>query len=213
MIPRLVLVDPELTVSLPPAVTTHTGLDAITQLVESYISCRARPIPQALALAALPRAVAALPVAVREGHDRPAHEAMSHAALVSGICLANSGLGMAHGVAAALGVHCRVAHGLACAVMLPVALRTNRSVAEGRLAELGRASGRPAAGDAAAADFFCRRIEDLCRELQVPLRLSELGVRREQIPDLVQGARGNSMSGNPREIADPELREILEGIW
>ncbi len=213
MIPRLVLVDPELTVSLPPAVTTHTGLDAITQLVESYISCRARPIPQALALATLPRAVAALPVAVREGHDRPAREAMSHAALVSGICLANSGLGMAHGVAAALGVHCRVAHGLACAVMLPVALRTNRGVAEGRLAELGRALGAPAAGDAAAADFCCRRIEDLCRELQVPLRLSELGVRREQIADLVRDSRGNSMSGNPREIADPELGEILEGIW
>jgi alcohol dehydrogenase class IV len=213
MIPRLVLVDPELTIGLPPATTAQTGLDAITQLVESYISRRARPIPQALALAALPAAVAALPVAVRDGSDRPAREAMAHAALISGICLANSGLGMAHGVAAALGVHCRMAHGLACAVMLPATLAANRNVAEARLAELGRALGWPAGSDAEAADFFCQQIRQLCRELGVPARLSELGVRREQIPDLVRDSRGNSMSANPRDVPDAELQQILEGMW
>ncbi len=138
---------------------------------------------------------------------------MSHAALISGVALANSGLGMAHGVAAALGVHCRMAHGLACAVMLPAALKANRSVAEGRLAELGRALGSHATSDAEAADFFCQQIGQLCRELSVPRRLSELGVRREQIADLVRNARGNSMSANPRDIADAELQQILEGLW
>jgi alcohol dehydrogenase class IV len=212
MIPRLVLVDPELTISLPPATTAHTGLDAITQLVESYISRRARPIPQALALAALPPAMAALPIAVREGSNQPAREVMAHAALVSGMCLANSGLGMAHGVAAALGVHQRVAHGLACAVMLPATLEANRSVSEGRLAELGRALGWPAGNDAEAADFLCQQIRSLCRDLGVPARLSELGVRREQIPDLVRDSRGNSMSANPRDVPDAELQQILEGL-
>jgi alcohol dehydrogenase class IV len=212
MIPRLVLVDPELTVSLPPATTAHTGLDAITQLVESYISRRARPIPRALALAALPPAMAALPIAVGDGSNRAAREAMAHAALVSGICLANSGLGMAHGVAAALGVHQRVAHGLACAVMLPATLEANRSVAEPRLAELGRALGWPAGNNVEAADFLCQQIRTLCRDLGVPARLSELGVSREQIPDLVRDSRGNSMSANPRDIPDPELQQILEGL-
>ena len=213
MIPRVVLVDPELTVSLPPSTTAHTGLDAITQLIESFISRRAKPIPQALALAALPQAIAALPLAVRDGSNRTAREAMAHAALISGIALANSGLGMAHGVAAALGVHCRMAHGLACAVMLPAALDVNRSVSESRLADLGRALGWPAGNDAEAADFFCQQIRGLCRELGVPARLSELGVRREQIPELVRDSRGNSMSANPRDVPDDELQRILEGMW
>ncbi len=214
MIPRLVLVDPELTVSLPPAVTTHTGLDAITQLVESYISCRAKPLPQALALAALPPAVAALPVAVRDGGNRPAREALAHAALVSGMCLANSGLGLAHGVAAALGVHCRMAHGLACAVMLPVA-------ACGPIVRSPRADWPNWAGPWAPRpakmpqrpSSVANAIESLCRELNVPARLSALGVRREQLPDLVRDSRGNSMSGNPREVSDAELRDLLEEIW
>jgi alcohol dehydrogenase class IV len=213
MLPKLVLVDPELTVSVPPAITAQTGLDAVTQLIESYISRRARPIPQSLARTALGPAMSALPVAVREPHHRGAREIMAHAALASGMALANSGLGMAHGVAAALGVHCDLAHGLACAVMLPVALRTNRLVAEGRLVELARAIGIDEPADAAAADLFVERVEELCRECGVPRRLSELGVRREQIPDLVRDARGNSMSGNPRDLDDAELTQILEHAW
>jgi alcohol dehydrogenase class IV len=213
MVPKLVLVDPELTLSVPPAITAQTGLDAVTQLIESYISRRARPLPQSLARAILGPAMLALPVAVREPAHRGAREMMAHAALVSGMCLANSGLGLAHGVAAALGVHGHVPHGLACAVMLPVALRANRVVAEGRLVELARAIGIDEPADAAAADAFLDRVDELCREVGIPRRLSELGLRREQIPDLVRDSRGNSMSGNPRELDDAELAELLEQIW
>ena len=119
MVPRIVLSDPELTVSMPPEVTTHTGMDAITQLIESYISRCARPIPQALAIHGLQNAIPALTEAVADGRCQWARETMAHAALLSGVALANSGLGLAHGVAAALGSICRVSHGLACAVMLP----------------------------------------------------------------------------------------------
>ncbi|HEY1785191.1 MAG TPA: iron-containing alcohol dehydrogenase [Pirellulales bacterium] len=213
MVPKLVLVDPELTVSVPPAITAQTGLDAVTQLIESYISRRARPMPQSLARGILGPAMLALPVAVREPTHRGAREMMAHAALVSGMCLANAGLGLAHGVAAALGVHGQVPHGLACAVMLPVALRTNRAVAEGRLVELARAIGIDEPADAAAADAFVDRVEELCREVGIPRRLSELGLRRDQIPDLVRDSRGNSMSGNPRDLDDAELTEILEHAW
>ena len=186
MVPKLVLIDPELTVSVPPAITAQTGLDAVTQLIESYLSRRARPLPQSLARGILGPAMSALPVAVREPAHRRAREVMAHAALVSGMCLANSGLGLAHGVAAALGVHGNVPHGLACAVMLPLALRANRLVAEGRLVELARAVGIDEPVDAAAADAFVDRVDELCREVGVPRRLSELGLRREQIPDLVR---------------------------
>ena len=94
--------------------TAASGMDAITQLLESFISRKAQPVPRALAVEGLRRAVPAIVEAVENPGSRPAREAMSHAAMLSGMALANSGLGMAHGVAAALGVHCRVPHGGRC---------------------------------------------------------------------------------------------------
>jgi alcohol dehydrogenase class IV len=201
-------------------VTAQTGLDAITQLIESFISRRARPIPRALAVQGLQLALPAIVEAVENGDSRPAREAMAHAALLSGMALANSGLGLAHGVAAALGIVCNVPHGLACAVMLPAALRVNRDVAVGDLAMLERAITQRAItedqfsdknlSDADAADAFIERIEQICRSVGVPDRLSELNVRPEQIPELVVQSRGNSMSGNPRDVTDAELTRVLE---
>ena len=123
---------------------------------------------------------------------------MAHAALLSGMALANSGLGFAHGVAAALGVYAKVPHGLACAIMLPIALRVNRDIAEKPLADLARAA-LPLASpnDAEAADELLGAIDDLCADLKVPAKLSAVGVQARQLDDLVHGSRGNSMNGNP----------------
>ncbi|MGA2031966.1 MAG: iron-containing alcohol dehydrogenase [Thermoguttaceae bacterium] len=212
ILPQIALVDPELTVSVPPAVTAASGMDAITQLIESYISRKAQPIARALAIHGLGLALPALAEAVADGRSRGAREHMSHAALLSGLALANSGLGLAHGVAAALGTHCRVPHGLACAVMLPAALRVNRSVRTAELASLGRQVLRlhTAMPDEEAVDRFLNEIDVLCRGVGLPQRLRPLGVRREQIPALVRDSRGSSMSGNPRELSDDELTQILE---
>jgi alcohol dehydrogenase class IV len=213
MVPRAVLVDPELSAGVPPATTAWTGMDAITQLIESYVSRFARPLPRTLALGALGPALPALPEAVRNGGSRPAREAMAHAALMSGMALAHSGLGLAHGVAAALGVHGKVAHGLACAVMLPVALRVNRPVREKELAELARGALAGAwPNDAAAADAFVHAVDELAAAVGVPKRLGELGIRREQLPDLVASSRGNSMNGNPVQLTDDELGRLLEEL-
>jgi alcohol dehydrogenase class IV len=214
ILPQIALVDPELTVGVPPAVTAASGMDAITQLLESYISRKAQPIPQALAVQGLRMALPAIVAAVRDGTARGPRENMAHAALLSGLCLANSGLGMAHGVAAALGVLCRTPHGLACAVMLPAALRANREVRAEAMAELSGALLPTGGGRSreAAVDALIEAIEDLCREVGIPPRLSALGVGREQIPQLVQASRGSSMSGNPRELGDRELTDILEAM-
>ncbi|MBI5756914.1 MAG: iron-containing alcohol dehydrogenase [Planctomycetales bacterium] len=214
MLPRVVLVDPELTVSVPPHITAWTGMDAITQLIESYVSCRSQPIPRTLAMQGLELAIPAVVEAVRDGSSRSARERMSHAALLSGLSLANSGLGLAHGVAAALGSCAKVPHGLACAVMLRVALRVNRSVCTESFASLAPAiTNRTHASTDTAADAVVARIDELCHDLGIPRRLSELGVRPDQIPDLVAGSHGNSLSGNPREISDAELRETLEQMF
>ncbi|MCE9605010.1 MAG: iron-containing alcohol dehydrogenase [Planctomycetia bacterium] len=211
LVPRIVLVDPELSVGLSPETTAWTGMDAITQLIEAFITRNARPIPQALCLEGLRLALPAVEQAVRDGTNRPAREAMAQAALFSGMALANSGLGLAHGVAAALGVICRVPHGLACAVMLPAALAANRETSQADLARLARYSlNLSIADDASAAQALVDRVAELCRSLQVPRTLGELGVRKEQLPALVAGSKGNSLNGNPRPIASDELQLILE---
>jgi alcohol dehydrogenase class IV len=211
MVPRGVLIDPELTVGLPGRVTAHTGMDAITQLIESYLSRRAQPIPQALALDGLTRALPALERAVTNGADRAAREAMAYAAYLSGVALANSGLGFAHGVAAALGIHCSMPHGLACAVMLPTALRVNREVRQAELARLwSLVDARSQLSESDAAERFIEHVEGIARRIGIPARLAELGVERAAIPALVKSSRGNSMDGNPRDVSDEELTGLLE---
>ena len=213
LMPRVALVDPELTVTTPAETTAASGMDAITQLIESYVSKKTQPIPRALAVQGLRMAVPAMAEAVERPEHRPAREAMSHAALLSGMALANSGLGMAHGVAAALGTHCRVPHGVACAVMLPVAIRNNLAVCRDAFARLGHlVFGLPTKDQEAAAEAFAEKIEQLCDRVKLPRKLSEVGVRREQIADLVRDSRGSSMSGNPRRLSDDELAEILERL-
>jgi alcohol dehydrogenase class IV len=214
LLPRVVLVDPELTVTAPPQVTAASGMDAITQCIESFISKKAQPIPQALALQGLRLAVPSIVEAVENGRSRQARERMSHAALLSGMALANSGLGLAHGVAAAMGIHARVPHGLACAVMLPAAMRINRELRIAELAIIARrielAGVDGATPDCAAADALIEEIEKLCRRVNVPSRLADLGVRHDQIPAIVKSSRGQSMSGNPRDVSDAELTRLLE---
>jgi alcohol dehydrogenase class IV len=213
MVPKLVLIDPELSVSVPASVTAATGMDALTQLIESDISCRAKPIPQALCLRGLEGMIPALRRAYHQPDDRPARELLAQSALLSGMALANSGLGVAHGIAAALGVHCRVPHGLACAMLLPTAIRVNSEVRQTELARVMTVlTGRNWASPRAAIEAGTDMITSLLDELKIPRRLADVGVRPDQIPALVQSSHGNSLDGNPRKISDAELLEILESL-
>ena len=214
MVPEIALIDPELTVTCPRNTTAWSGLDAITQLIESLITPKSTEITRALSREGLRTAIPWLKRACDEPDCRPAREAMAHAAFLSGVTLANAGLGLAHGIAAALGVHCHVPHGLACAVLLPTALQVNRSVSEAALADIAPLfSSRSWATPSSAADFTIESITQLGRDLGVPERLRDLGVRPEQLAELVPASRGNSMNGNPRPLSDAELREMLEALW
>ena len=215
MVPRAAVVDPELTASCDRGTILASGLDCITQLVESYVCRYAKPLPRGLVLEALPGALEALPrllaprAAAADGDDRAAaRAAMSHAALVSGIALANSGLGLAHGVAAALGIACNAPHGLACATMLPATLRVNWAACGHELATLERAA-NPAAplSDDDAADAFVDRIDRLCAD--APRRLGQIGVRADQIDWLAEHSGGNSMRGNPVQLDTAAVRRLL----
>lgn len=213
LMPSVALVDPELTVTMPAATTAASGMDAITQLIESYVSKKSQPIPCALAVQGLRMAIPAIAEAVEQPDCRAAREAMAHAALLSGMALANSGLGMAHGVAPALGTHGRVPHGVACAILLPAAIRANMSVCRDEFARLGHlVFGLSTKNTEQAAEGFAEKIEQLCDRVGVPRRLAEVGVRREQLPTIVRDSRGSSMSGNPRPLTDDELTDILERL-
>jgi alcohol dehydrogenase class IV len=121
---------------------------------------------------------------------------------------------MAHGVAPALGVHCRVPHGAACAVMLPAALKVNRKVRQAELASLAHLliGKGPSTAPEDAVEALIACVETLCDEVGAPRRLSQLGVTAEHIPGIVRSSRGSSMSGNPRELSDEELTAILEDL-
>jgi alcohol dehydrogenase class IV len=214
LVPQVVLIDPELTVSNPKTVTAYSGMDAITQLIESLVTKKTNPVTQALCMDGLRAAIPALPIAVENPTDRPAREAMAYAAWISGVTLANAGLGLAHGVAAALGVHCKVAHGLACAVMLPAAMRVNLAQCEDQFAEVGDLFGDShAASTHEAAQHAIDGIVALGLRIGIPSRLRDLGVAQNQLAALVPASRGNSMSGNPVDLSDDQLGELLASLW
>lgn len=216
LLPRLVVVDPELTYSLPPEVTASTGLDALTQLLESYVSNSANPVTDGICREGLQRAARSLFRAYKDGLDAPAREDMSLASLLSGIALANARLGAVHGFAAAAGGQCGVAHGLICASLLPHVVgkniealrqRTPGSPALKRFEDVARIiTGKPSARPEDGALW----ILDLCASMSVP-NLSILGIHQGIFGDIVTKAgRASSMKGNPIVLTDDELTDILE---
>lgn len=213
MVPRAAVIDPDLTLSCSQITTAAAGLDCLTQLIEAFI-CRKRwSLPQALILEAFPRAFAALPQVLARPDDESARAALAHAAFISGVALGNSGLGLAHGVAAALGVECGTPHGLACALMLPVALKVNQQESQAELARLDATLGGSRLPPGEAAARFVDRMRTLCLEAGVPVQLSEVGLRADRLNWLAENSGGNSMRGNPVQLSTPELRDLLTSVF
>ncbi|MDR0704941.1 MAG: iron-containing alcohol dehydrogenase [Planctomycetaceae bacterium] len=214
MMPRLALIDPELSLHCSPKATAESGMDALTQLFESYVSRRHQPVTDALIEQGLPLAFEALPKLVRQPNDLESRSKIAHAALLSGMALANAGLGMAHGIAPSLGVHCRIPHGAACALMLPSTLRTNAEVCSDRYARLARLLLRidSTVSNDIATEKLINKVEELCGLLGVPRRLSDLNIASSMIPDLARDSKGTSMSGNPKELSTEEIASVLRNI-
>ncbi|MBI5544956.1 MAG: iron-containing alcohol dehydrogenase [Deltaproteobacteria bacterium] len=218
LLPLVALVDPALTDSTSPAQTAASGLDALTQLIEPFVSTRAMPATDALALEGIRRARTALPRAFLKGDDHEARDDLALASLFGGLCLANAGLGAVHGIAAALGVRFGLPHGLACACVLAATVEVNIRALERhdpggpaleRYAKVGEAlAGRAFGSHAEARGAAVQLVRELCEQLKVP-RLSSLGVGPARLPMLVAEARGSSMKTNPVVLEDSEIAEIL----
>ena len=215
MLPRLALVDPELTRDLPPALTAATGLDALTQLIEPYVSCRANPFTDALCAEGIRRAARSLRRAYHDGHDAAAREDMALASLLSGLALANAGLGAVHGFAAPIGGMFPAPHGAVCAALLPSVMAANLGAARlrqpgggtlRRYEEVARLlTDRPTA----TADDGVVWVRQLVAELAIP-RLGVYGIKPADIPALVtKAAQASSMKANPLALTPGELTAII----
>ena len=216
MLARVVVIDPELTYDLPPALTASTGLDALTQLIEPFVCNRANPMTDGLCVEGLRRAARSLRVAFSKGQDKDAREDMAVASLFGGLALSNAGLGAVHGFAGPIGGSFSAPHGAICAALLPHVMAMNLRALRQRDPN-GAALHRYdevawwLTGDMKAkADDGVKWVRALVADLKVP-RLGSFGIKREHFADLVaKAANASSMKANPVVLTPEELTETLE---
>ncbi len=216
MLPRLALIDPELTYTMPPSITASTGLDALTQCMEPYVSNQANPLTDAIAREGVRRAARSLRKAFIDGTDAAAREDLSLASLFGGLALANAKLGAVHGFAGVLGGMIAIPHGIVCARLLPFVMETNVRALQERMSAspaLARYDeiARIVTGDsqAAAADGVAW-VQELCAELAVP-PLRQFGLTESDFgPVVAMSQKASSMKGNPLPLSDVELTGVLQ---
>lgn len=205
MLPRLAIVDPELTRDLPRPVTASTGLDALTQLIEPYVCLRANPFTDMICVDGMRHAKGGVRLAYEQGSEE-ARAAMSLASLYSGMALANAGLGAVHGFAAPIGGMYAAPHGAVCAALLPHVMDVNMRALRLRMP------------DSPAVARYNRILEivevgwikETCRQLEIP-PLRTYGIEREQLGEIAEKAsQASSMKANPVVLTRQELMEILE---
>ncbi len=215
MLSRVALVDPQLTVSCPPAVTAASGLDALTQCLEPLVSAKANPLTDGLAAEGLRHAAVGLRAAYADGQNLAARTDMAVCALLGGLSLANAKLGAVHGLAGVIGGMAPVPHGMACAALLALVTEANvralRSGPPGNPA-LGKyaTAARILVGDPAATiEDGLAWIRETVTLLGVP-PLGAFGIGPEQAGEIAaKAARSSSMRGNPVQLSEDELRTIV----
>ena len=216
MLPTIALVDPLLTHTMPPAITASTGLDALTQLIEAFVSNKANPLTDGICREGLKRAAYSLQTAYEQPNNETARQDMSLASLFGGLALANAKLGAVHGFAGPLGGMFNAPHGGICAALLPEVMKANvRALTERqpesptliRYDELAQIlTTKP---DARAADGIAW-VQQLCKTLNIA-PLTTFGLSQSDIPVAVEKARkSSSMKGNPIELSNEELTGIIK---
>jgi len=211
LIPEVALVDPELTLSLPPHITAICGGDALTQCIEAYLGKKSQEITDTLALHAIGLIGKSLVKATKEGNNLKARKDMAMAALLSGLCLSNSGLGAAHALSHPLGVHYKIPHGLSCAVLLPYVMEYNLPVVTKKLTKIARSLGEDISllSETEAAQRAVEKIKEILSQAGIRSNLSEWGIKKEDFSQLIKGAKGGSLNNNPRGTSDEDLIKLL----
>jgi len=218
LVARHIILDPELTLSCPSEITAACGMDAFTQLLESYVSSGANPMTDALALSGMRMVRDHLVTAVEHGEELEARSGMLYASAISGLTLANAGLGSVHGLASPMGAFFPIPHGVVCGTLLHAATQLNISVMQskepanpalGKYAEAGRLlANDKTLSDVFALDALLAVLEQWCECLKMK-RLGKYGVSQADIPRIVANSRGNSMQTNPILLSDEEIAGLI----
>jgi len=213
--PKVAILDPELTMTLPRALIASTGLDALTHAVESYITTMASDFTDAVGLQAVRLIAAHLEKGVSSQRDLRTMGHLLHASCLGGMAFSYGRTALVHGMAHPLGAYYDVPHGVANAMLLPPVMRYNRPACAERLADLARAMGVAGTDTPTeeAADAFVSGVTELCRRVGIPQHLSELGVTGEFIPQMAEdaAASGNAQV-NPRRPTVAEVEELYRSI-
>lgn len=214
MLPKVALIDPELILGLPHAITASTGMDALTQVIEPFITRKANPLTDAICIQALSIARHALETSYCEPNNLRAREQMSLVSLLGGMALANSGLGVVHGFAAAIGgMFPEARHGQICAALLPASFQVNYDACRRKddLIEITRKMDKISillSGNDQTPGGIS--LNEIAQTLNIP-RLAHLGMTKQDFPLIIQLAmQSSSMKGNPVNLESDELQQILE---
>jgi len=218
-LPIAAIIDFELTVSMPPRLTAVTGIDALTHAIEAYVSKRAHPFSDGLALAAIRTIGRNLRTAYADGENRAAREAMMVASTQAGMAFSNSSVALVHGMSRPIGAHFHLAHGLSNAMLFPVITAFSVPGAEGRYADCARAFGvaPESANDAVAAQFLVEALTELCQDLKVPTPLA-YGIDRARWNGLTplmarQALESGSPSNNPVVPSVDQIESLYAAVF
>ncbi|MFP8966934.1 iron-containing alcohol dehydrogenase [Pokkaliibacter sp. CJK22405] len=209
--PDVAINDPELMVDMPPSLTAATGMDALTHAIEAYVSTAATPITDACALQAISLIGQYLRRAVARGTDMEARDRMAYAEYLAGMAFNNASLGHVHAMSHQLGGFYNLPHGVCNALLLPHVCRANLMARQQRFADVARALGENTEGLSvrAAAAQAIEAIVALSRDVGIPERLSDLGVKDEDIETMVVNAQKDVCGlTNPRKFTDAEVAAI-----
>jgi alcohol dehydrogenase class IV len=214
--PKLVLYDPWLTLDLPPDMTASTGINALAHCVEAVYSISRNPLSTASALEGARHIAHALPRCHARGDDLEARTEMLTGAYLAGTALSSVAMGLHHGICHVLGGTLGVPHGLANAIILPHAMRYNADVCEQELAPVAQAMGitSPDNGDVALARHAADWVSEFAAGMNLPLQLRDVGVRKDQLPQLAElAAQSRTVQNNPKPITSTDLAAILNAAW
>jgi len=206
LIPEVALVDPELTLTAPPALTAASGLDALTQAIESCTAPTANAFTRPLAIAATATIFRHLETACRQGDDLAARTRLAEGSLLAAMSFAHTGLGAVHGLAHPLGAILHLPHGQVCAVLLPRILEWNAPCCDETYRALAQSCACP------AVPVWIAAIRELAGRLGIPANFATAGLRPEHFPFIIRNCRSGSMNANPRPMTDTEVLQLLQAL-
>jgi alcohol dehydrogenase class IV len=213
LFPAAAVVDPELTLSLPPAVTAGSGADALCQAIESFVAVGAQPPTDALAGQAICWIGRSLVHAYADGSDIAARSDMLYGSLLAGMALTNTRLGGVHGMAHPLGFTYHLPHGVICGLLLPYVMEYSLASAPEKYGEVARHLGIDTRGmpPLVASQQAVEAIRAMLRQIGIPEHLADLGVMAQGLPEIIEKSlHSSNLKNNPRSLGAEDLRVILE---